>query len=175
MDILLNYEYRQADVEPLPLRQLAEHTLRAEEVPDTTEVSITFVDDEEMAALNAEYRGKQGPTDVLSFECDGLDDDFAWPEAEDEPFQLGDIVIAPDVAQRQAADFGTTFEGELTLLVVHGLLHLCGYDHVEDDEAEQMKQRESAILRAWGDQRGDDSAVETLILQGHPFHGRQED
>lgn len=182
MDISLNYEYREAELAAMPFERLTEFVLADEEMPANTEVSITFVDDEEMAQLNQEYRGKVGPTDVLSFECDGLDDDFDFFGAEEEddealdvPFTLGDIIIAPDVAQRQSADFGTTFEGEMTLLLVHGLLHLCGYDHIEDDEAEEMKLRESEILTAWGKAEGDACAVETLILHGHPFHGREED
>lgn len=182
MDICLNYDYRKKDLCAFPFQKLTEFVLGEEEMPSSTEVSITFVDDEEMAELNFEYRGKEGPTDVLSFECDGLDDDFddfipgfEGEDDEDAPFTLGDIIIAPDVAERQASGFGTTLEGELTLLLVHGLLHLCGYDHIEDDEAEEMKLRESELLAAWGEGEGDACAVETLILHGHPFHGRDED
>lgn len=188
MDISLNYDYREEELAAMPFQRLTEFVLNDEEMPENTEVSITFVDDEEMAQLNEEYRGKVGPTDVLSFECDGLDDEFDdFPDFPDDPddedgeqdfdvpFTLGDIIIAPDVAERQSADFGTTFEGEMTLLMVHGLLHLCGYDHIEDDEAEEMKLRESEILTAWGEAEGDACAVETLILHGHPFHGREEE
>ena len=90
------------------------------------------------------------PTDVLSFECDGVDDDLsAMTLAEDPVYELGDVVIAPDVASRQTREFGTTFEEEISLLLVHGLLHLCGYDHIEDDEAEVMEKREAEILEAW--------------------------
>lgn len=66
---------------------------------------------------------------------------------------LGDVIIAPDVAIRQTAEFGTTFEEEISLLLVHGLLHLCGYDHIEDDEAERMESLESEILEAWTERR----------------------
>ena len=69
--------------------------------------------------------------------------------AEDPVFELGDVIIAPDVASRQMREFGTTFEEEISLLLVHGLLHLCGYDHIEDDEAEVMEKREAEILEAW--------------------------
>ena len=178
MDIQFNYEYSDEEVRSFPLQDLAVFALQLEQVEDNVEASVTFVDDEQMARLNEEYRGKVGPTDVLSFECDGLDDDgFPDPfaeafEEEELPFQLGDIVIAPDVAERQAKSFNTTFEGELSLLLVHGLLHLCGYDHIEDEEAEIMKQRERDILLAWGAHQGDDTAVQTLILLEHPHHGR---
>ena len=176
MEISLNYEYRASDLETLPFEQLAIHTLTAEEMPENTQVSITFVDDDQMAEFNAEYRGKSGPTDVLSFECDGLDDDFIEVfDDPDLPFVLGDIIVAPDVAQRQSGDYGTTFEGEITLLIVHGLLHLCGYDHIEDDEAEEMKQRELEILTLWGNASGDSTAVDTLIFHDHPHHGRGEE
>ena len=149
MEIMINYEYREQDLRELPFEELARFALEFEGRADDTEVSITFVDDDEIAALNEEYRGKIGPTDVLSFECDGVDDDMPVFEGGDAAFELGDIVIAPDVAERQTQEFGTTFEGEISLLLVHGLLHLCGYDHIEDDEAEVMEAREKEILTAW--------------------------
>lgn len=153
MDIQISYDYRQEDLEKLPLHELAQFVLAREEKPDNTEVSISFVTDEQIAQLNETYRHKEGPTDVLSFECDGLDDDMApaVPGA-DEVYELGDVIIAPDVADRQTREFGTTFEEEVSLLLVHGLLHLCGYDHIEDDEAEIMEGREAEILGAWSQQ-----------------------
>ena len=150
MDILINHDHRPELTERLPLERLARLVLEREGLPAGTEVSVTFVDDEEIARLNEEFRGKEGPTDVLSFECDGVDDDLGFPDAvEDAPFELGDVVIAPDVAARQTREFGTTFEEEISLLLVHGLLHLCGYDHIADDEAEVMEKREAEILEAW--------------------------
>lgn len=150
MDIQINYDYRKEDLEKLPLEELTRFVLAREDKPFNTEVSVSFVTDEAIAELNEKYRGKTGPTDVLSFECDGVDDDLsAMTLAEDPIFELGDVVIAPDVASRQTREFGTTFEEEISLLLVHGLLHLCGYDHVEDDEAEVMEKREAEILEAW--------------------------
>ena len=150
MDIQINYDYRKEDLEKLPLEELTRFVLAREDKPFNTEVSVSFVTDEAIAELNEKYRGKTGPTDVLSFECDGVDDDVsAMTLAEDPIFELGDVVIAPDVASRQTREFGTTFEEEISLLLVHGLLHLCGYDHVEDDEAEVMEKREAEILEAW--------------------------
>ena len=150
MDIQISYDYRKEDLEKLPLEELTRFVLAREDKPFNTEVSISFVTDEAIAELNQKYRGKTGPTDVLSFECDGVDDDLsAMTLAEDPIFELGDVVIAPDVASRQTREFGTTFEEEISLLLVHGLLHLCGYDHVEDDEAEVMEKREAEILEAW--------------------------
>lgn len=152
MDILIDYSHREEDLSSLPLAELARFVISAEGKPEATEVSVSFVSDDEIAQLNEEYRGKVGPTDVLSFECDNLDDGFAaCPDVDADFYELGDIVIAPDVAQRQTLEFGTTFEGEVCLLMVHGLLHLCGYDHIEDAEAEAMEARERELLGQWAD------------------------
>ena len=89
------------------------------------------------------------PTDVLSFECDGLDDGFPVPEGSGPV--LGDIVIAPEVAKAQAQANGHGYDEEIDLLVVHGLLHLCGYDHIDDEDAAVMEPLQDAILRSWSD------------------------
>ena len=80
------------------------------------------------------------------------EEDEAFPEGE--LFELGDVIIAPDVAEAQTAVFSTTFEQEISLLLVHGLLHLCGYDHIEDEDALEMQARERDILGAWFALRG---------------------
>lgn len=150
MNVLVSYDHRADDLAVLPVEELVAFVLNEEGCPENSEVSVSFVDDDAIAALNEEYRGKTGPTDVLSFECDG--DDEGWmPLGDEAPFELGDVIIAPDVAQRQTDLYGTSFEGEITLLLVHGLLHLCGYDHIDDDEADEMEARERAVLGAWAD------------------------
>lgn len=150
MDIQINYDYRQEDLEGLPLQELARFVLSREDKPSTTEASVSFVTDESIADLNERYRHKEGSTDVLSFECDNVADEFSSSAfADGSVYELGDVIIAPDVAARQTLEFGTTFEEEISLLLVHGLLHLCGYDHIEDDEAEVMERQEAAILAAW--------------------------
>ena len=152
MEIIIDIQHGEQMLQGIQLEELAVFTLKHEEIPDNTEVSISFVTDEEIAQLNAEYRGKEGPTDVLSFECDGLDDDmllFEDDQFEVPEFALGDIVIAPDVALKQSVDYGTTFEQEISVLLVHGLLHLCGYDHIEDEDAAIMEPLEREILSAW--------------------------
>lgn len=157
MNVLIDASYRAEDIEALPIRQLCLHNLAMQEAPTDTEVSLTFVTDEEIQRLNKEYRDLDRPTDVLSFECDGLDYDgilgldYVLEDAEDgdDVFCLGDIVIAPDVATRQTQEFGTDFQEEVELLVVHGLLHLCGYDHIDPEDAELMKAREQEVLSAW--------------------------
>jgi probable rRNA maturation factor len=133
--------------EPLDLtafERLAEFVLDREEAPVYTELSIAIVEVLEMTQLNEKYRGKEGPTDVLSFECDDL-----CAAEPDEPVTLGDVVIAPEIAEAQAEEYGHTVEQELNLLLVHGVLHLLGYDHEADTDASVMQARERALLTAW--------------------------
>ena len=146
MEITVNYDYRENDMKGLvDIERLAAFVIESEGKPADTEVSINFVTDEAIHELNREYRGIDRPTDVLSFECDGYEDDDV-PFVEGMAFELGDIVLAPDVAQRQAPEYGMTFADEVSLLIVHGLLHLCGYDHMEEDEALVMEARERELL-----------------------------
>ena len=134
--------------EPLDLgafERLAQFVLDREEAPEAVELSIAIVDLAEMTELNVQYRSKEGPTDVLSFPCD----DPCAVVGPDEPVALGDVVIAPEVAEQQAEEYGHTVEEELNLLLVHGVLHLLGYDHIDDDEASVMQARERVLLEAW--------------------------
>jgi probable rRNA maturation factor len=136
--------------EPEPLEvsafeRLAAFVLDREEAPAAIELSIAIVEIEEMSQLNIDYRGNEGPTDVLSFECD----DPCAVVGPDEPVMLGDVVIAPAIAEAQAAEYGHTVEEELNLLLVHGILHLLGYDHEADADALAMQARERVLLEAW--------------------------
>jgi len=134
--------------EPLDLgafERLALFVLEREEAPDAVELSIAVVHLSEMTDLNERFRGKEGPTDVLSFPCD---DPCAIVEP-GEPVAIGDVVIAPQIAEGQALEYGHTVEEELNLLLVHGVLHLLGYDHIDDEEAAAMQARERALLSAW--------------------------
>ncbi len=138
------------DPEPLALEafeRLGEFVLGREDVPDMAELSIALVGVDEMAHLNEQYRGVAGPTDVLSFGCDE-----PCAAGSDEPITLGDVIIAPEVAEKQAAELGTTVEAELNLLLVHGVLHLLGYEHDADEAAAAMQAREAELLAAWADQ-----------------------
>lgn len=135
--------------EPLDLaafEHLATFVLDREDVPDASELSIAVVGLDEMAALNERYRSIQGPTDVLSFPCD---DPCAIDSGE--PVTLGDVVIAPEIAERQATEYGHTVEEELNLLLVHGVLHLLGYEHDTDEGAAVMQERERMLLSAYLD------------------------
>jgi len=134
--------------EPLNLEafiRLARFALEREAAPPQAEVSIAIVDNEEMAQLNKTYRDQEGPTDVLSFPCDSPH----MIPAEDEPVALGDIIIAPAVAEKSAIELGHTIEHELNTLLVHGILHLMGYAHTQDDDARIMEARQHVIVAAW--------------------------
>lgn len=152
-DIAVAYGYKGREVQDaLDVEALAREVLASQDIPSCSEVSISFVDDGAIRELNRLYRGLDKPTDVLSFECDGADDGFGSAPADGEaPFQLGDVVVAVDVAREQAPAYGLDFGEELSLLVTHGLLHLCGYDHLADDEAAAMEAREQELLESfWG-------------------------
>ncbi len=137
---------------------LARSVLEAEGVVSDTEVSLLFVDEAAIAALNERFLDKAGPTDVLSFPIeDEVDRSGRSPdeggtgpasiEADtDRHLLLGDVVICPAVAALNAVDHGVTFDDEIALLVVHGILHLLGMDHVADEAAERMERREQQLL-----------------------------
>ena len=106
-------------------------------------VSVSVVTDEEMRVLNRDWRGIDRATDVLSLECERPDD----PDlSDDEPAELGDIVLAPAYLARQAERFETSEANETRLMLVHALLHLLGYDHIAEDEALVMEAREDELL-----------------------------
>lgn len=121
---------------------LMRRVLAEEQVPVPWEAGLSFVDANEMTALNAAHRSVDRPTDVLAF---GADDGSA-PRGPDEPRLVGDVVICPSVAAANAAACGRSVEDELALLVVHGALHLLGYDHTEERDAEKMEGREQEML-----------------------------
>ena len=137
--------------------ELARRVLDARGVKGETEVSLLFVDEDAIAALNEQFLGKSGPTDVLSFPIEdepgptGRSPDFggSGPGSAAEQGELsllGDVVVCPAVAARNAVDHEVAFDDEVALLVVHGLLHLLGMDHERDDEAERMEALEQQML-----------------------------
>lgn len=139
--------------------QLAESVLKSEGVRGEAELSMLFVDEDVMADLNKRFHGKDGPTDVLAFPIDedpaeggrspdsgGSGPGYSPAEPSDLPVMLGDVVVCPSVAARNAPDHAGTYEDEMALLIVHGILHLLGMDHLEDDEAEEMEARERELL-----------------------------
>lgn len=133
------------------LHSLAELVLAEEGYPEDAEVTVLLVDESEMASYNERFLDREGSTDVLAFPVEALlpgvvpDHDPHGP-----PFVLGDVVIAPSYVRRQADEQGIRFEDEMALMVTHGILHLLGYDHVDDDEAERMEERERHLLAKMG-------------------------
>jgi probable rRNA maturation factor len=138
---------------------LAEAALLAEGVRGAAELNLIFVDVSTIAELNETHLGQAGPTDVLSFPIDEIDieimsgpgsghrgPDRAPVDPSDLPLILGDVLICPAVAAAQAPEHAGTVDDELALLVVHGVLHVLGYDHAEDDEAQAMRARELELL-----------------------------
>jgi probable rRNA maturation factor len=136
---------------------LARNVLEAEGVSGAAELAVLFVDEPTMAELNARFMGHEGPTDVLAFPID--DDDVvigrspdgstSGPDRspdDDVPLLLGDVVVCPAVAARNAPTHAGTYDDELALLVVHGILHVLGMDHAEPDEAAAMQARERDLL-----------------------------
>lgn len=122
------------------------------------EMSITFVHNEEIQTINAQYRNKDYPTDVISFAIQEHHDDDDFPtidygELEGQYFisqELGDIFISLDKAEEQAIAYGHSFERELAFLTVHGFLHLNGYDHQSKNEEIKMFSLQEEILNAFG-------------------------
>jgi probable rRNA maturation factor len=146
-------------VDTLGLVRLAKAVLAAQGVKSDSELSMLFVDETAMAELNKRFLGKDGPTDVLAFP---IDDEIAEPgrapdgsssgpdrpgmELNEIPMLLGDVVICPKVAARNAAEHGKSVEDELALLVVHGALHVLGMDHAAPEEEAAMTARTEALL-----------------------------
>ena len=125
------------------LAALARRALAAEGVPTPAELSVVITDDETVQDLNRRYRAIDAPTDVLSF-GPGSDDAFMTPPGS--PHQVGEIVISYPEAARGAEEAGGAIDEELAHLLVHGILHLLGYDHESPEEGRAMRAREEALL-----------------------------
>jgi probable rRNA maturation factor len=136
------------------LRGLAELVLREEGYPDQTELTLLFVSEDEMTGYNSRFLSRAGPTDVLAFPVEDLLPGVV-PEHEPHgpPLMIGDVIIAPTYVRRQAKEFGVSFEDEMALMATHGILHLIGYDHEADEDAERMEQRERDLLGLVGKDR----------------------
>lgn len=121
-------------------------------LPHDLVIGLTFTGDEEIRTINNEYRGIDRATDVLSFPLYERDDEIELLEGELAPF--GDIVLSVPHAQAQAAEYGHSVEREVCYLIVHGLMHLAGYDHIEADDKAEMRAEEEKLLGAIGVTRG---------------------
>ncbi|HWR42666.1 rRNA maturation RNase YbeY [Sporomusa sp.] len=118
------------------------------------EVSVVLADDDYIRQLNRQYRGKDTPTDVLSFamneHCQGDHEPEITEAPDDIEILLGDIIISLDTTARQAEEFGHSLERELAYLTVHGMLHLLGYDHEDQAERLEMRKEEEYVLSLLG-------------------------
>jgi probable rRNA maturation factor len=123
---------------------LARNVLTIEGIDGPCELNVTFIDVDEMTKLNVEHMDGTGPTDVLSFPLDDSPDDVF----DSQPRLLGDIVICPEVVSAQAPE---SADDEMALMVVHGVLHILGMDHQDDDEAAEMQAAERRHLTRWRD------------------------
>lgn len=131
---------------------LARHAVAEMGVNPMAELSLLLVDVDYMAELNHRWMAKTGPTDVLAFPMDELDSDHGPGSHEDtgaSPALLGDVVLCPTVAEKQAKVAGHRTADELHLLTVHGILHLLGYDHAEPEEEREMFAVQARLLESW--------------------------
>lgn len=125
------------------LHRLIERVLRSEQVDPGTGITLVLAADEYLRELNREFRGVDEPTDVLAF---GESEGAEFPVADEEPEYLGDIVVSLSLARQQAAEASIEPEEELHHLVVHGILHLLGYDHEEPTADQEMRSKEEKFL-----------------------------
>jgi len=129
------------------VREIAQMVLKAESVTPPYEVSLVFTNSETVRRLNRDYRGVDEPTDVLAF--------YMLPEKETEPTfilppdgitRLGEVIVSYPQAVEQAKEQGHSVDKELALLIIHGILHLLGYDHEQPEEEKRMRGREQELL-----------------------------
>ena len=157
-------ESARAPISADEMQDILEAVLTYENVARPCYASVSVVSDDEIRACNAEWRGIDAATDVISLQCELPND----PDlADGEPCELGDIVLAPAYIARQALEFGTSCADEFRIMLVHGMLHLLGYDHLEEEAARHMEARENGILSQIAT---DDSAL-TIEFTRHDEDG----
>lgn len=158
MEILLKNEQKQIPLTremEKKIFQVVREVVTAENLNFEPEISILLVDNDFIQDLNQSYRGLNQPTDVLSF---ALEDELRGEDIPDfftfeDNYALGDIVISMETAQKQAIEYGHSLVRELAFLTVHGMLHLLGYDHQDEEEKQKMRQQEENILSGLGIKR----------------------
>ena len=146
MTIEVNNE-TEAEIDEKALSDVCRYALDRLRIHPQAELAVLLVDATTMEQLRLQWMDEPGPTDVLSFPMDEL-----RPTPSDEepsPGLLGDVVLCPEVARRQAAQAGHSFDDELHLLTVHGILHLLGYDHAEPEEEKEMFGLQKQLLDDW--------------------------
>ncbi|MCU1497493.1 MAG: putative rRNA maturation factor YbeY [Acidimicrobiales bacterium] len=157
LEVFVTDEQAEREVDIGRWEALARGVLEAEGVEGDAELAVLFVDEATITQLNGTFMGQDGPTDVLAFPIDddevvvgrSPDGSTTGPDREppsDVPLLLGDVVICPTVAARNAPTHAGTYEDELALLVVHGILHVLGHDHADPQETALMQARERELL-----------------------------
>ncbi|AKL77047.1 MULTISPECIES: rRNA maturation RNase YbeY [Bacillus] len=132
------------------VEKLLQFAAEKEGIQDQAEVSVTIVTNEEIREINRDYRGKDTPTDVISFALEEEGEDEVEIIGADMPPVLGDIIISADRTKEQAEEYGHSFMRELGFLAVHGFLHLLGYDHMTKEEEEEMFSKQKDLLDEYG-------------------------
>jgi probable rRNA maturation factor len=144
MEILIKNQQKIIKINQRKTKGIIKKVLQHLKVDEKTEVSVLFTDDKFIRTLNNKYRGIDKPTDVLSFSLQ--EGTFKSPEVESDKL-LGDIIISMEAAQRQADNLNHSIEKELAVLLIHGLLHLTGYDHEKNEDYKIMREKESEMLK----------------------------
>ncbi|MHA6485889.1 rRNA maturation RNase YbeY [Bacillus cabrialesii] len=132
------------------VEHLLQFAAEREGVRDQAEVSVTIVTNEDIQQINKEYRGKDAPTDVISFALEEEGEGEVEILGAEMPPVLGDIIISADRTREQAEEYNHSFKRELGFLAVHGFLHLLGYDHMTKEEEEEMFTKQKDLLDAYG-------------------------
>ncbi len=158
VDLIIENEQNKEEFTPelsLLIKNVCERVMSGEECDFDAQISLTLTDNENIREINKEHRSIDSPTDVLSFpmlefdeEGQIIDNEF---EYDDDLIMLGDIVISLERAREQSIEFGHSFTREVAFLVAHSMLHLLGYDHVDDKEGEEiMCQKQEMVLTSLG-------------------------
>lgn len=132
------------------VEELLQFAAEQENVKQDAEVSITFVTNEMIQQINKEYRGKDKPTDVISFALEEMGEGEIEVIGENLPTMLGDIIISVEKAREQAEEYGHSFLREIGFLALHGFLHLLEYDHMTEQEEKIMFTRQKELLEQYG-------------------------
>ncbi len=144
MEILIKNQQKIIKLNQKKIEGKIKKVLQYLKVDEETEISVLFIDDKFIRSLNNKYRGIDKPTDVLSFSLQ--EGAIKSPEVESNKL-LGDIIISAETAQRQVDNLNHSLEKELTVLLIHGLLHLTGHDHEKGKDCKIMREKESEMLK----------------------------
>ncbi|MCK6257752.1 rRNA maturation RNase YbeY [Fictibacillus sp. KIGAM418] len=153
MSLHIDFTDETEQISPAQIEELTNLLNQAavmEDIPNETELSVTFVTNERIHEINKQYRNKDTPTDVISFAMEEMGEGELEIIGDDLPRILGDIIISAEIAKNQAEEYGHSFLRELGFLTVHGFLHLLGYDHLNEHEEKKMFSRQDEILNEYG-------------------------